>query len=393
MGSTAIILQQRIPTWSDVWDLVHYTKFNLPGWASEPLLWICTSIIAISILFSVVLLIALYSYRFRTQYRLRRRRELEKSYLLLLTGIIFDEPEEGVEQSKAKLVRHFRNIYLDDSFNRKILRKQLLTLHRNFSGSACTILRNLYLELQLEKESLKKLKSPMVNKRIQAIRELSRMHVHAASDRIRKLTRHSNRLLRNEAQLAMLELDKENAFSFLDDNLQHLSEWDQMNLETTAHRTQGLVIPDFTKWFYEPNPSVVQFCIRMCVQNNQFEASDGLIKLLSSSEEKVVRQSIQALGELMIDDAVPSLISLYRKKQVAFGSDILKTLSKIGGDQVIRFLQNRYEEGNDQEAFEAASALKYTGEAGMMLLEKAGAHAANRSSLIAQHLLNPYLQP
>lgn len=386
------VLQYKVPDIYDCLRLIRETRFELPESLAQPVVWLSLLIILVSILASTAIVISLFAYRFRSQYLNRKRTELEKSYLLLLTGIIFEEEDEKHVQKKKKLIRHFQDEYLHDYFNRLVLRKQLFTLFKNFSGSAHAILRDLYFELQLEKDVLKNLNSFFYKRRIQAIRELSLMQIKEATPRIRKLTSHKNSLIRNEAQRAMLDLDKENPFDFLTGNTQYLSDWDQINLEITSLKTEELNIPYFDTWFNEKNPSIVQFCIKMCVRYNQFDAHPGLIRLLHSDNPKVTLEAAKACGELMIHESADILIQLYPKTNSDIQKVILYSLSKIGGANAVVFLESLYINApGNEESFAAAKALKSTGLYGETLLEKALKESDTRTFQIAQHLLEERL--
>lgn len=385
---TFSLLQYKTPEIYDCFRIIRDTQFELPESLAQPVVWLSLLIILVSIMASASIILSLFAYRFRSQYYKRKRTELEKSYLLLLTGIIFEEEDESHAQKKKKLIRHFQEEYLHKSFNRLILRKQLFTLFKNFSGSAHDILRNLYFELQLEKDVLKNLNSFFYKRKIQAIRELSLMQVTAATPKIRRLTTHKNSFIRNEAQRAMLDLDKENAFDFLTGNTLYLSDWDQINLEITSLKTEGLTIPYFDSWFNEKNTSIVQFCIKMCVLYNQFDAKPGLVRLLDSEHEKIVLEAAKACGDLMIHESVDALIQLYSKTNTDIQKVILTSLSKIGGADAVVFLESLFFNTTDnEEAFAAAKAIQVTGPYGETLLTKALKENGTRSSLIAQHLM------
>lgn len=356
--------------------------------ASYSIVHVCIAIIVICLMSVVIITVTLFVKRAKTQHLARRTRALEEKYDLLLTGIIFDDMDDDFEAKRQKLVNHFRKQYLTTTFNKRILRKQLLKLHKNLAGSAKEALGTLYRELKLHKDAFTQLRSTDWSEKADAVRELSQMEIPEAKDKIIRLTGHENAVLRLEAQVAMLMLDKENPFGFLEKKRAVITEWQQLNLEETIKKIDIQKIPVFAQWYSLKNASAVQFCIKMTSAYNQFESSSRLIGLLSSRHERVVKEAVVALGQMMIPEAQQPLFDLYPHTSLEIKNEIISSLGKIAGDTAIAFLTDLLYKGSHHTALKAAAALKMSGYDGEQILNKALESRSETAVAVSMHLLD-----
>jgi HEAT repeat protein len=356
--------------------------------ASYGIVHVCIFIIIVCLTSTVVVTFYLFAKRIRTQRKLALIADLTEKYDLLLTGIIFDDMDEEFEAKRQKLIKHFRKKYLTGTFNKRVLRKQLLKLHKNLAGSAREVLSTLYCELNLHKDALSQLGSTDWSEKADAVRELSQMEITEARSRIIKLTSHENEVLRLEAQVAMLMMDKENPFGFLEKKRAMITDWQQLNLEETVKKIEIRKIPLFSKWFTLKNPTSVQFCIKMTAAYNQFESAPELIRLLSSKHERIVKEAVIALGNMMIPEAPQPLFDLYPRTSLEIKNEIIMSLGKIAGDTTLVFLSDLVYKGSHHTALKAAIALKMTGYDGELILKKALESELETAAAVSLHVLD-----
>lgn len=356
--------------------------------SSYTIVHFCLIVIIVSLISACITTFALFSRRIEYQHIARRTRRLEEKYDLLLTGIIFDDIDDDFEEKRQKLVRHFRKKYLTNTFNKRILRKQFLKLHKNLAGSAGEILENLYRELKLHKDAMVQLRNTDWSEKADAVKELSQMDIVEAKDRIVRLTSHENPVLRLEAQVAMLILEKENPFGFLEKKRAPITEWQQLNLEEIIKKIDLQKIPVFAKWFSSKNPTIIQFCVKMTAAYNQFESAPQLIGLLSSKHERIVKECVVALGNMLIAEAQQPLFDLYPKTSPDIKNAIIASLGKIGGDAAIIFLSDLLYKGSHATALKAASALKMAGYDGELILQQALHSESETAVAVSMHTLD-----
>lgn len=354
----------------------------------DPIIHICFFIIVSCFSSAIVVTVLLFSHRLWNQYREKMRMKLEERYQLWLTEIIFDDRDEGFEQRRKKLMASFRKIHVRPSFSKRILRKQLLSLHKSFSGPSQELLRELYYELNLHKSALRQLKKTDWSEKADAVRELSQMDYEKVKGKILKLTLHENRVLRLEAQAAMLSLNEEEPFGFLAYAQGEITEWQQLNLEERAKRLDLKKIPNFAQWFGLKNQSVVEFCVKMTVAYNQFESADALLKLLHSKDERVKREAVKAVGTMLIDESQLTLVEMYPDASPEIKDAIIVSLGKIGGIEGMVFLEELLLTEEHDFALKAGRALMLIGFDGDAVLQMASQNESEQVRAIVKHVLD-----
>lgn len=320
--------------------------------------------------------------------------QLKKKYDLLLTGIIYiDDEELGDEnwkREKAKLVAHFQKHYLHSRFNREVLVEQLLSLHRNFSGTTATVLRNLYLELGLPAKAIAALKTENWSRRAASIRELAQMEIVEAAPMIRKSLTHLSPSLRLEAGIALLKLDKTDPFALLNAGVE-LTSWQQLNLLDAILRTSDIKIPSFKKWLDSPQPSVIVFALVLVDQFKQFEAEQDILLLLAHPDEKVRKQAIICLGNMEAYDAGTMMIDRFDAETPLLKIEIVVALGRISSEEAIDFLKKQLYNESFDIALAAAVALNRSGPGGQHFLKLAGNTEYTRVAAIIKHALDERL--
>lgn len=339
--------------------------------------WLIVAAIILTIVFICLFILSFFTLIIaRINHRLEdnHAKKLKEKYELLLTGIIFnDEDELETEEflsSKKRVVDHFKQHYLHSKVNRNILREHILLLHKNFAGSSAEILRNLYLELKLDREAAKALNSPDWGLQANAVKELAQLNIPKAMKRIRRCAQNENEVLRLEAQVAMLRLDEVDPFAFLDNPKLYLTEWHQLNLSHVIGLLDKATLPSFSRWFNSKSDTVVQFCVKMTLLFDQFENTDDLILLLKHKNPVVLLEVVKALGEFGATDADVSMLNIYRNTTTEVKIAILNAFGKCGTPDIIPFLQQQLVQNDMDIAFEAGKALKLFGQQGVEVLKQ-----------------------
>lgn len=317
---------------------------------------------------------------------------IKEKFELLLTGIIFiDEGEMETREwrsSKQRVITHFKTKYLRSRKNRKYLREHLVLMHKNFSGSAAEVLRNLYLELKLDKEALRELNNPDWGTQVIAIRELAQLKMVEANKKLKKFIAHENQIIRLEAQVAILTLESENPFAFLDTTKSNLTDWHQVNLARVIEQMDKSTLPVFSQWFHAKNNSVVEFSIKMTLQYDQFQSVPELIALLQHPSQEIVGEAARVLGIFCAYESQPMLLKAFRTANKQVKLTIIEALGSCGTEELVPFLQQQLLQNDIELAFAAGASLKQLGPDGEAVLQQ------NISSMlygvpdICKHLLD-----
>lgn len=360
--------------------------------STEILIRVCTVLLILFTLFFISFFITLMVARSSHKYRDNYEKHIKEKFELLLTGIIFNDEEEMQtdewKASKQRVVQHFKKRYLQKRINKKLLREHIVLMHKNFTGSAADVLRNLYIDLKLDRQALRELNSPDWGTQASAIQELAQLRITRANKKIRKLTAHENHILRLEAQIAILTMDEQDPFAFLAKSRNLLTEWHQVNLTRIIDSMDRSTLPVFSAWFNSKNDSIVEFCIKMTLQYDQFQSIPDLIDLLSHQNQDVVGEAARTLGEFGATEAQPMMLKAFRSARQDIKIKILTALGKCGTHELIPFLQQQLVQNDISIAFEAGKALKLLGEEGLQVLE------SNQESMlygvgdICKHLLD-----
>ncbi|MFA5814882.1 MAG: SPOR domain-containing protein [Bacteroidales bacterium] len=148
------------------------------------------------------------------------------------------------------------------------------------AGFAATLILVLGITLVIRARSQKRIRQKSTeNKKQVLIDEIMQLYPNLASeiskklketcldqelvhDEIERCLNSTNEVLRMEAELALIRLDIDDPFSFLDKLHQEFTSWEQLHVFEMIKRNR-VSIPDFSRWLNSPNETIVLFCRRM----------------------------------------------------------------------------------------------------------------------------------
>lgn len=247
----------------------------------------------------IVLFIAILINRQIKSRQRKQIRELKNEYQEQLASFLFDDDIERVE---------FRGI--DRKRNRQMLIDEIMDLHNNLHGEAADKLKELYFNMELHKDSLKKVYSRKWSLKSKGFGELAQMDVKDANDKIREYINSKNQILRMEAQVAMVKLSEDDPLGFLDELEYELSYWEQVNIYDTL-TYHYITIESFERWLDNKNPSVVIFALRMIKLFKHVHSADKVREFIFNDNPDIALAAVQTLKELEIPDYVEDLKILY----------------------------------------------------------------------------------
>lgn len=341
------------------------------------------TIITYSIVALVVLTVYILLNRRRMEDIARRKNQLNEQYQDLLVDYFFTSDKEN--EVKLELSR-----IANSDFNRRILINQIIDLGVNMQGNEKMRLRDLYLELGLKKDSLKKVYSRKWHKNIKGFRELSFMNIREANDRIIHFLNSSNRILRMEAQIALVRLSDKNPYEFLDFLEQPLSVWEQVTIHELLMQ-HNLTAPDFKQWFTSENLTIVHFSLQMVARFKQVDALPGVINLLQHEDDEIRKESIRTCGELGQVEALEPLKAMYPNESYENKTEILVAFGKIPDEKYLEFLNEVLDMEEDVQlqilATKAMENLDEPGIARLIKLMKSKSEYKNYK-IIIRHVLD-----
>jgi hypothetical protein len=258
------------------------------------------------LLISVFLLFfAIVINRYQKTIKRNKIRRIKDEYQDQLASFLFDDEAE-----------HFEFQGIDRALNRQIFIDELRDLHANLHGETAEKLRDLYFNLGLHKDSIRKVYKRRWDIKAKGFRELAQMDVKDANDQIIKYVNSKNPILRVDAQVAMVKLSEQNPLSFLDNLDYELSYWEQINIYDTLVYHQ-INIDSFEPWLNNPNSSVVTFAIRMIGLFKHVQSAAQVREMLRDESPEVRFAAVQALGALEMTIYTEDLKSLfYRETEI-----------------------------------------------------------------------------
>lgn len=260
----------------------------------------------------------------------RRKRLMNKKAQQMIMSFLF----VAEEWEEARLEK-FRKKHLKSKFLRQVYLDNLIQLHKNITGESSERLSSLYSTLGLKQHSLDKLRSYSWARAARGIGELAEMGSRHEIHLLLGFINHKNPILRYKAQVALLKLEGEAPFSFLDELKGPLSEWQQMQLALAAENTESSKLPDFTRWLSAGEASHVSFSVRMIAQFSCYQAEDELLSLLQHPfpSAAVRKEIVVAIRQLELFRAEKSLRELYPYEIPDIRLEIEKTLAVIAASE------------------------------------------------------------
>jgi hypothetical protein len=338
-------------------------------------------VIIYSILSMIILLVVILFHRNQMQGEARFRQMLKERYQLLLMNYLFNEEEIDSVPEKIRVIAA-------DNYKRRILMEEMKDLIVNLSGDYADSLRELYYRLELNKDSIRKAFSKKWHIKIKGFRELAFMNIQSVNDEIIRCLHSNNSILRMEAQIALVRLNDDNRFAFLDHLKRPFTKWEQMNVHEMIV-SHNLEVPDFRQWLNSDNRTVIIFSLNMIQVFQQKQAWKEVMELLENSDPEIRKTAIFVLGELKINKALQSLKNHYKYEVYENQLAILLAINKISDESSVKFLVMVIDKEDDvQLQIEAAKALRDMGEAGQAALVKLMRSDYKNYMIIIKHVLD-----
>jgi HEAT repeat protein len=151
----------------------------------------------------------------------------------------------------------------------------------------------------------------------------------------------------------------------------------------------NLPIPQFDRWLYSKNRTIVLFALRMIDVFKQRDAYGTLFWLLVNEDLEIRNLTIQTIGNLKIKEALPHLKRLYKSENYINCLAIVKAIGKMPDDSVLNFLKLVIDKEEDvQLQIYSTMAINNMGEIGQQALEKLMQSDYKNYQIIIKHVLD-----
>lgn len=329
----------------------------------------------------LIILLFILIHRNRMTAEEKRKQTLREKYQALLVDYLF------ATDNASNVPKEIRKI-ASSSYSRRILIDQMIDLSINLSGDTKDKLRDLFFALKLEQDSIRKVYNRKWHVKVKGFRELAFMDIVEANDQIVRCLRSKNDIIRMEAQLAMVRLSHGDAFGFLDHLEKPFTLWEQLTVYETI-MYHNLPVPNFDRWLFSKNKTVVMFALRMIDIFKQRETYPNLFWMLVNEDPEIRNLTIRTIGNLKIKEAAPHLKRLYKNETYQNCLAIIQAISKIPNEKTLNFLKLVIDKEEDvQLQIEAAMAIHNLGEVGKAELQKMMDSDYKNYQIIIKHVLD-----
>jgi hypothetical protein len=334
-------------------------------------------IILASFVTMVLLLITILLNRRRMEKEAKLRQYLLEQYQSLIIDYLF-----GNTTSDA-----FRSI-ASDNYRRQVLIDQMIDVSVNLKGDSEDKLTRLYMELALDRDSIRRAHSRKWHLRIKGFRELAFMGIKESNDEMYKSLNSRNEILRMEAQIALVRLSDKEHFDFLSKLERPFSLWEQITLHDLILQ-HNIPVPEFKKWLGSPNPTVVMFALRMIREFKQRDAEPEVKIALLHRDHRVSKLAVEVSGDLDLRGTLDTMKRMYKFQDYNGCLEIVKSMSKMPEQAMMGFLKLVLDKEDDvQLQIEAVKAIENMGEEGVKALVKIMKSEYKNYNIIVRHVLD-----
>ena len=349
-------------------DLISYGNSHLPLITRKlyiriveriynyPIILLFISLILFFLLNIILVLLVLYYSNKQKNRKDRYVRIYKTLYEQVLCSYLFEEI--NWETTLLKLKRN------KTPMNRKILTSVLLNFQENLRGEMDSRIPEIYVKLELHKDSLKAVKSSYYDNKVRGISELTNLYPKGAENIIQNYINHANVLVSAEAQASYIRLHPERPFDFLRRLTSPFTQWTQLTA-FYLYRLHQMVVPSFSDYLNSEHPTVRNFCLKMIIHFQQLENASEIFRLVDSPMELTRFLALRAINDLRLYDGKELIKARFASETDKNRIEIIKAFKNLGTGEDIDFLETIIKTGSVSEKTEACRSLYFMSNEGV----------------------------
>jgi len=381
--------------WKDLTDLLFqaYEQFGyLPLFIEIALIFIIVAILSTIIAYGVIL------YRRWQGYVYDKRIAFISPQIedLITEQVLLNEKLEKVPIEEIEFDQEaISKLIYKKPWVRQVIIDIIIQYRKNFRGEVGELLRKLYVDMNLQKDSFDKMKALRWDKKIKAVMELTQMDVPISDVTILPLTNSTNPSLRAAARNAYIQLSKNEPFKFFDIATEPLLPWDQLDMFKIITTTKDIAIPNFSRWVsYSTNKSIVSFCLKLIAHYDQQSAIPSVMELLNNKDHYFRADAINCLGKLSAEVAEEKMVRIYNSQPLNCQIEILKAIGRIASGKYLDFLKQEflYSSNFDIRMNSARSIINHSTQYSRLMVEELMETTHEENQLIIKHCQNPLIK-
>lgn len=300
------------------------------------------AIITFLIVLSLLLLLGILISRTLQNNWEKRKEHWHSVFQEILVKMLF-EPEYARGGKKYKeIVLKYKASKLD-WVARNTLIEEMMELHKGLKGDSGVIVEQFYRDIGLMKFQEEMITRGVWYKKAQAFRIYSEFRVIEKVKLILKFVDHPNKVLRAEAQYAVVSVQGAEGLTFVPKVKSPISEWEQLVLLEKLVKFKPEDLPSVVPWLDSKNDSVVIFATKIIHQFRIFDAQEKLLELLDHKNVNVVIHAIECMIRIEFKECTSVLRKRYSDSDDEIKVKILEALSRLGDSSNLNFFREEIE--------------------------------------------------
>ncbi|SFA53280.1 hypothetical protein SAMN04488511_11216 [Pedobacter suwonensis] len=275
--------------------------------------------------------------------------------MLLRKAIFFHEGNNG-QLTSIPITRRLKDNLNNRRFSNRLVKKIILA-KRNVSGQYGDNLRQLYIQLGLDKKALRLLESRKWHLQAYAIQQIGTMGLKEHLARVYRYTNCKNNLIRMEAQIAVLNLIGFEGLRFLDIISYQITDWQQIRLLKELSTVPQTELTGIDKWLSSENASVTIFALKLARNYRRYELYENIVSCLDHNNPNVRKQAIATLTDIYVENTSEVLLARFERETYQNQIAIMNAIAVIGDVQNVSTLLSYLDTEKAQMKFAVARAI------------------------------------
>lgn len=267
--------------------------------------------------------------------------EIDKMYYDMVLELIFAEDFDE-QISTQVILEPIKKSFLEKPEKSEIYKNAFLNviskLYNSLTGDSRKRLTSIYMLLELDKHSRKKLSNREWDVKVQGIKEIAMMKVSAYSNDIAIFINDPNRIIRREARVAFLQLNPKNLETFINKTTTNISYWEIINIINVINTNIPEYLANFKPKFDADLGSLVYFCLKITNYYLLAEYADSIAYLVVHRNADVRILAIQTCALFGNKKLKGLLKEKYATETDALQVEIIRAFKIFGHYDDIPFL-------------------------------------------------------
>ena len=315
------------------------------------LIWVLYFFLGLMVL--VFIFILIFSF-FKRSLDNKKKSWQEDVATIISQAIFFEDDGSSVMEINPE----HRHLFANKTFRQYFI-DEVIHAKKNLSGAPVLNLIRLYEMLELDKNSLQKIKNKKWHIKAKGIQELAIMQQEKYVKQIFRLTNDPHELVRNEAQCALVHFYDFKGLRFLNVIVHPVSQWQQIQLLNYLHDSQAVNPVQLKKWLKSNNDSVVTMAVRLASFYNSIEVYHEVIACLQKGTAEVKMNALEYLKKIHEDGTADEIIKCYASSDKQIKLSILSVLQETANENHITFLMKQLHNPDDTIKLAAAKVLSF----------------------------------